>query len=161
MAKIQDIKDAALVPVKQRELTPKQDMFVREYLVDLNATQAAIRAGYSAKTANEQASRLLANVNIASAVQAGMDKRAADVDLNATYVLKGIMRVIDRCEQAEPVYDKDGEPTGEYTFQAGPALKGYELLGKHLKLFTEKIELDVGGELAQRMKEARERARQG
>lgn len=159
--KIEDIKDTALVPATQRELTPKQAMFVREYLVDLNATQAAIRAGYSAKTADVQASRLLGNVQVAAAVQAGMDKRAEAVDVNATYVLKGIVRVIERCEQAEPVLDKEGNETGEYTFQAGAALKGYELLGKHLKLFTDKIEIDVGGELAERMKEARERTRQG
>lgn len=48
------------------ELTPKIKRFCEEYLKDLNGTQAAIRAGYSAKTANEQASRLLANVNVQS-----------------------------------------------------------------------------------------------
>ena len=50
------------------DLTPKQEAFVQEYLIDLNATQAAIRAGYSEKTANEQGSRLLANVKIAKAI---------------------------------------------------------------------------------------------
>src|SRR5262249_53478937 len=49
------------------ELTPKQERFVQEYLVDLNATQAAIRAGYSKKTATEQASRLLTNVKVSEA----------------------------------------------------------------------------------------------
>lgn len=49
---------------KDAKLTPKQAAFVDEYLIDLNQTQAAIRAGYSPKTANEQACRLLANVNI-------------------------------------------------------------------------------------------------
>ena len=122
------------------KLTPKQEMFVREYLVDLNGTQAAIRAGYSPKTANEQASRLLANVNVASAVQAGMDKRAKDVEVSATYVLEGIKKLIERCEQAVPVYDKEGNPTGEWRFESGSAMRGYELLGKHLKLFTDKVE---------------------
>lgn len=160
--KFSDITDSAeLVPTASsaKELTPKQAMFVREYLIDLNATQAAIRAGYSAKTAQEQSSRLLSNVMVAKTIQAAMDARAKNVDLNSTYVLKGIMKVIERCEQAEPVLDKEGVPTGEYTFQAGAALKGYELLGKHLKLFTDKVEVDVGGELAKRMKEARERSR--
>ena len=49
-------------------MTPKQAAFIREYCVDRNGTQAAIRAGYSSKTANEQAARLLANVNIRAAV---------------------------------------------------------------------------------------------
>lgn len=122
------------------KLTPKQEMFVREYLVDLNATKAAERAGYSVKTANEQGSRLLANVSVASAVQAAMNKRAKDVDISATYVLEGIKKTIERCAQAEPVYDKEGKPTGEYRFDSGAVLRGYELLGKHLKLFTDKVE---------------------
>lgn len=152
-----NFEDVATLPAVK--LTPKQEMFVREYLIDLNATKAAERAGYSKKTANEQGSRLLANVSVASAVQAQMNKRAETVELNATYVLQGIKRVVERCEQAEPVYDKEGNPTGEFTFQAGAALKGYEMLGRHLKLFTDKVEIDVGETLADRIKEARERAK--
>ncbi len=53
-------------------LTPKQARFVEEYLIDLNATQAAIRASYSAKTAEVQGSRLLGNVKVREAVEAGM-----------------------------------------------------------------------------------------
>lgn len=52
-------------------LTPKQAAFVREYLIDSNATQAAIRAGYSEATAKQQGSRLLTNADIVAAVQAG------------------------------------------------------------------------------------------
>jgi phage terminase small subunit len=74
-------------------MTPKQEAFVREYLVDLNATQAAIRAGYSAKTANEQGARLLANVSIAAAVQAGMDKRAERTRIDADYVLSRLVEI--------------------------------------------------------------------
>lgn len=62
-------------------LTPKQARFVAEYLVDLNATQAAIRAGYSAKTAQEQSSRLLSNVIIAKAVAANQAKIAKKVEV--------------------------------------------------------------------------------
>ena len=50
------------------KLTPKQARFVEEYLIDLNATQGAIRAGYSAKTANEQGAQLLAKLSIRGAV---------------------------------------------------------------------------------------------
>ena len=113
-------------------LTPKQSMFVKEYLIDLNATQAAIRAGYSEKTANEQASRLLANVSISSAVQIEMDKRAESVSITAEDVLQSIKAIRDATVSAE---------------KYGEALKANELLGKHLKLFTDKTELSGPGGL--------------
>ena len=69
-------------------LTAKQAAFVREYLVDLNATQAAIRAGYSKKTANVIASELLAKPNIKSAIQEEMKKRAERTEITADKVLK-------------------------------------------------------------------------
>lgn len=68
-------------------LTPKQEAFVREYLVDLNATQAAMRAGYSAKTANEQGARLLANASVKDAVAAAKEARAERLDITADMVL--------------------------------------------------------------------------
>lgn len=63
------------------ELTAKQEAFVREYLKDLNATQAAIRAGYSEKTAQEQGSRLLSNVMVAEAVAKRQDKAAKRAEI--------------------------------------------------------------------------------
>lgn len=124
-------------------LTPKQQMFVKEYLIDLNATQAAIRAGYSEKTANEQGARLLANVSVAAAIQSEMDKRAKRIEINADYVLRTIVETVERCRQAEPVMIKDGGemvPSGEFKFDSTAVLKGAELLGKHLKLWTDKVE---------------------
>jgi phage terminase small subunit len=150
-------KSTALTEPPKRALTPKQDMFVREYLIDLNATQAAIRAGYSAKTAEEQGYQLLRKTSVAAAIQAGMDARAEKAGISADYVLNGIVKLIDRCEQAVPVLDNEGKPTGEWKFESNTAMRGYELLGKHLRLFTDKIEIDVGGALAERMKESRER----
>lgn len=109
-----------------RELTPKQSLFVLEYLKDLNGTQAAIRAGYSEKTADRIAAELLGKTWVAQAVQKGMDKRAAKVELTAEYVLEGIKRVTG-----------DAEQVGKHS----DALKGFELMGKHLKLFTDKQEV--------------------
>jgi len=132
------------------KLTAQQSRFVDEYLIDLNGTQAAIRAGYSAKTANVKAAQLLAKVNIQEAIQERMNYRQERTQIDADFVLHGIVKNIKRCEQAEPVLDRNGDhvyvSTDEgdiapaYKYDANSALKGYELLGKHLKLFTEKHE---------------------
>ena len=74
-------------------LTPKQSLFVKEYLVDLNATQAAIRAGYSAKTAMTQGSVLLSNPKVAAEVDKGKAERMKRTEFNADRVLKEIERV--------------------------------------------------------------------
>ena len=68
-------------------LSPKQEIFCKEYLIDLNATQAAIRAGYSKKTANEQASRMLANVNISNRISGLMKQRSDEVGITSEQVL--------------------------------------------------------------------------
>lgn len=109
-------------------MTPKQECFVREYLIDLNATQAAIRAGYSAKTAEVQGSRLLSNAKVAGAVQAAMDARSERTEITSDYVLDVIRDTTERCRV-------QGE-----AFNPNAALKGAELLGRHLKLFTDKFE---------------------
>lgn len=125
----------------QGKLTPKQEAFVREYLIDLNATQAAIRAGYSEKTASAIGHENLYKPEIASAIAAAQAQRAKRVELDADYVLSGIKKLVERCIQAEPVKDNQGQLTGEYKFEPNAALKGYELLGKHLAIFKEKVEL--------------------
>jgi phage terminase small subunit len=103
-------------------LTSKQECFVAEYLVDLNATQAAIRAGYSEKTANEQSSRLLANVKVAAEVAKAQAERSARTNVSQDYVLESIVSAMERCKQDD-------------TFNAAGVFKGAELLGKHLGLF--------------------------
>ncbi len=74
-------------------LTPKQSRFVDEYLVDLNATQAAVRAGYSAKTANEQGARLLAKASVQAAVQSRMKQREQRTQVDADYVIKRLQEI--------------------------------------------------------------------
>ncbi len=69
------------------KLNPRQQRFVEEYLVDLNGTKAAERAGYSSKTANPQAARMLAKVNIQAAVAVGMAKRSRRVEITQDRVL--------------------------------------------------------------------------
>ncbi|MEQ6916021.1 terminase small subunit [Halomonas aquatica] len=131
-------------------LTPKQSRFVDEYLIDLNATQAAIRAGYSEKTARQVGAENLSKPDIASAIEARTQERSERTQINADMVLQGILHNVRRCEQGEVVRNSRGEPMmietldGEmavaYRYDASNALKGYEMLGKHLKLFTDRHE---------------------
>lgn len=74
-------------------LTDKQQRFVEEYLVDLNATQAAIRSGYSQKTAHSQGPRLLENVDVKAAIQAALDARAERTLASADAVLLELQKL--------------------------------------------------------------------
>ena len=127
-------------------LTPKQAQFVAEYLIDLNATQAAIRSGYSEKTAYSMGQRLLKNVEVAEAVAKAQNIRSERTEITQDYVLNSIFSTMERCKQAEPVIDRQGEPvlvetpSGDlapaYTFNAMGVFKGAEMLGKHLGMFS-------------------------
>jgi len=75
------------------KLTDKQELFAREYLKDLNATQAAIRAGYSVKSAQEQASRLLSNVMVQSRISELKADRNEEVGIDAAYVLRRLVEI--------------------------------------------------------------------
>lgn len=137
------------------KLSEKQMRFVSEYLVDLNATQAAIRAGYSEKTADVQGSRLLGNVKVADAIAEAQGKRSERTNVDQDYVIETIIDTIERCRQARPVLDRkgfpvmietpDGEIVPAFTFEASNVLRGAELLGKHLGMFIERKELSGPG----------------
>ena len=128
------------------KLTAKQEMFCREYIIDLNATQAAIRAGYSKKTAKDIGCENLAKPNISERIQTLFNERAEKAEISAEWVLNNLKNVALRCMQEEPVMIKgdDGmEPSGEYKFDSSGANKSLELIGKHLKLFTDKVEQET------------------
>lgn len=74
-------------------LNAKQDMFCREYLIDLNATQAAIRAGYSVKTANRIAAQLLSKLDIQNRIAELKAKRNEVVGIDADYVLRRLVEI--------------------------------------------------------------------
>lgn len=143
--------------MSDKKLSPKQETFCQEYIKDLNATKAGVRAGYSEKTANEQASRLLAKVNVAARVQELMNGRAKRNELTADKVLNDIEEVRLRCSQGVEVLDKFGQPTGVWKFDSNAALKASELQGKHLKLFTDKVEHSFEKGLAEKLANARKR----
>lgn len=74
-------------------LTAKQERFVAEYLIDLNATQAAIRAGYSEKTATEQGSRLLTNVKVQEAIAKGQNKTAEKLEITKDRIVEELAKI--------------------------------------------------------------------
>jgi len=89
-----------------KKLTDKQQRFVEEYLRDLNATQAAIRAGYSAKTADSQAVQLLRKTQVQEAIAAGKRERSEKTAIDATYVLNRLVE-IDQMDVLD-ILDDDG-----------------------------------------------------
>jgi len=106
-------------------MTDKENAFCEEYLIDFNATQAAIRAGYSAKTACEIGSQNLRKLHISKKIDELKKNRSERTKITQEQVLKAIM---DDCEMAREIK------------QYSVAMKGNELLGKHLAMFTEKVE---------------------
>lgn len=79
--------------MQSSDLNERQRAFVDEYIVDLNATQAAIRAGYSPRTAAEQACRLLTNVKVQAAVQAAKAARSERTEITADNVLRELAAI--------------------------------------------------------------------
>ena len=169
-------------------LTDKQKRFCEEYLIDLNATQAAIRAGYSPKTAEQTASRLLRNVKVQEYIAKRQKELSRSTEITQERVIKELAliafsnnadyaHVVEKNMQVESsaalvyVLDKDCKPvmyrtvepvlTEELTEEQKRALavikkgrdglevkscdkvKALELLGKHLGIFTDKIEANV------------------
>jgi phage terminase small subunit len=106
-------------------LNPKQQLFVAEYLKDLNASAACLRAGYRTKNPDVVGPRLLGRVGIREAVDASLAKRNQKVELTAELVIGNMRRLAEKAEDAE-----------DY----GAAIKATETLGKHLKLWTDKVE---------------------
>jgi phage terminase small subunit len=130
-------------------LNAKQSAFVREYLKDPNATQAAKRAGYSAKTAYAQGSALLKHPEVSAAVGRGQERLGQKAEVTAVWILENLREVAERCLQKVPVMVRDGKDMrqatdvdgeGVWEFDSGGANRSLELLGKHLKMFTDKIE---------------------
>lgn len=146
------------------KLTAKQEMFCKEYLVDLNATQAAIRAGYSEKTAyaigHENLSKPDIQENLSKLVKTRMDK----FEINADKVLNeisniafsdltdivglsnGVISVKDfnelTKEQRACISSAEQDKDGMIKIKLYDKLSALEKLGKHLKLFTDKIQLE-------------------
>lgn len=168
------------------ELTPQQRLFCHEYLIDLNATQAAVRAGYAERSAGNQGHVLFNTPKIQEEIQRLMDKRAEKIDISAETILRELLKIatidirkaFDESGNLLPVHQLPEEIaksiSGIETYVEnviGPEnnddsdedqpkvigttkkvkfwdkTKSLELLGRHLKLFTEKVEVEHSGAL--------------
>lgn len=157
-------------------MTPKQALFVAEYRKDLNATQAAIRAGYSKKGAGQTAEKLLKNAEIAEAVAEKTQQQLDKADLTANRVLEELRRL--SFADIRGLFDAEGnlKPLHELTAEQAACIAGFEvikknaeagdgktdvvhkvrvidktrsleMLAKHFALLTEKIEHSGGIEI--------------
>jgi phage terminase small subunit len=152
--------------LRDRRLTPKQQQFVEEYLVDLNATQASIRAGYSRRTAEWIGPQLLGKTHVQAAVQAAMSARAARTEVTQDRVVTELARVAFGDARKVMTWGPDGltlkasseltdeeaafvaevsetttEHGGSLKLKTNDKLKALELLGRHLGMFKEKVEV--------------------
>jgi phage terminase small subunit len=121
------------VQATENQLTAKQVCFVNEYLIDLNATQAAIRAGYSTKTAEQMGYQLLQKTSVSAAIKSQQEQRAQRTKRSADSVLHDLQAVKDAAMRF--VTDKDGN---QIMANPNAALRALELEGKHLSMWIEK-----------------------
>ena len=158
-------------------LTPKQQQFVEEYLIDLNATQAAIRAGYSPKTAKSIGQENLTKPDVAAAVEAALAARSRRTQVTADMVLLELGRIgfsnmghyarwdgnaVDlKCSDGmtedalrcvAEVSQTVTEHGGTVRFKLHDKPKALELLGRHLGLFTDRLVVDVTAHLPEQDK---------
>ena len=125
-------------------LNEKQQRFADEYLIDLNATRAAIRAGYSEKTAAAQAARLLKNVKVSAYIKERMADQKEDTIASADEVMRYLTAVIRGQSRSHVLARND--LGAEYILEKPPdekeRLKAAELMGKRHQLFTDKVKVD-------------------
>lgn len=126
-------------------MNAKQKRFADEYLIDLNATQAAIRAGYSPKTAQVQGARLLSKAMVSAYVREQLDimhnQRTADAQEIIEY-LTAVMRG-EKTEQVLKLSGDGVQTVEEITVSAKERIRAAELLGKRFGLFNDKIDLTL------------------
>lgn len=143
------------------KLTLKQQRFCDEYLIDLNATQAAIRAGYSEKTARQTAAENLSKPCIREYIDKRLAEKEAELIADQDEVLQTLTRVLRRqemdtvvvtCKERSSGYDKNGKKViiekevpqlVQVPTKVSDLNKAAELLGKRYALFTDKVDMDT------------------
>ena len=118
-------------------LTPKQERFVQEYLVDLNATAAVKRAGYSGKRASELGYQILQKTTVQAAIQKAIQARSRRTEVTQDYVIGKLREIAD----------KDASDAQDSDLRYSSKLRALELLGKHVGAFERKEEPQGDGEV--------------
>ena len=135
------------------KMTAKQQRFCDEYLIDLNATQAAIRAGYSRKTARQAGAENMTKPVIKEYIKARMDEKESELIADQDEVLKYLTSVMRGQSRSKVVVV---ENVGDFTSQAREMekapdekerLKAAELLGKAHMIFTDRVQQEIDMEL--------------
>jgi phage terminase small subunit len=149
----------------QKKLPPKQQRFVEEYLVDLNAAQAAIRSGYSARNAKQIGSNLLGKPRVSLAIRYARALRSERTEISQDRVIKELARIAfggprsvmkwgksgvelkasdelteDEAAIVQEVSETQGERTTTLRLKTCDKVKALELLGRHLGMFKDKVE---------------------
>lgn len=136
--------------LRKTSMTGKMMRFAQEYVIDRNATQAAIRAGYSERSALNQGSRLMKNDEVLRQIEIFTHELAEKSKLTAEAIVADLIEVKERCMQRAPVMVREGkemvqaiddEGRNVWQFDAKGANKSLELLGKHIGMFVERREL--------------------
>lgn len=136
------------------KLTEKQELFAREFIKDLNATQSAIRAGYSEKSSRNQGARMMANDDILQRIAELNRERLERVQVDADYVLRQAVKLHERCmQEVEPITDRRGEEITDeqgrtiYGFDAKGAAAALKLIGDHINVqaFKQQTSTEITG----------------
>jgi len=135
-------------PVIDEWTTIRQNEFINEFLIDLNATRAYKKAYWaSQKVAEVNGCKLLSNTKVKNIIDAKLKERFAKADIDWQWVINQLVLLVNRCMQWEPVmkmnYEtKELEETGEWKFDSAWANSALDKLGKYFKLFTENVKIE-------------------
>lgn len=130
-----------------RDLNPQYRKFVQEWMVDMNATRAAIAAGYSEKSAAQTASRLMRRTEIRSYRDAMMAEAFEDLGVTRHSIASRVWEIYERCMQKKPVMEwnsttREWIESGEWQFDTKGALKALAMM---LEMLPEMEDEDEGG----------------
>lgn len=145
-------------------MTPRQERYAEEYMIDLNATQAAIRAGFSARTASSQGERLLRNVEIQERIAKLRAAQTVRTNRTADDVLRRLWQIVEA--DVTRAFDHSGRPLpinqlpadlraalasvkhgDTFEVRTNCRLKALELIGRHMAMFTDRTEVQAVGQV--------------